>query len=282
MLDNNGSDLIIVTDHNAPNKKIVKTTFNNPSQNHWVDLIPEKEFVMTPSTCGGYIFTKYMIDAISKVYQYNYNGKLVREVNLPGIGSAGGFSGEKDQTELYFSFSNYYTPMSRFKLDVNSGDYSEYWSPEIDFNSSNYESKQVFYKSKDGTKIPMIITFKKGTELNGKNPTILYGYGGFNISQTPRFRVTNSVWLEQGGIYAVPNIRGGGEYGREWHNAGIQTKKQNVFDDFIAAAEYLINNNYTSTEFLALSGGSNGGLLVGAVMTQRPGLMKVASLLLVF
>ena len=166
--------------------------------------------------------------------------------------------------------------MSRFKLDVNSGDYSEYWSPEIDFNSSNYESKQVFYKSKDGTKIPMIITFKKGTELNGKNPTILYGYGGFNISQTPRFRVTNSVWLEQGGIYAVPNIRGGGEYGREWHNAGIQTKKQNVFDDFIAAAEYLINNNYTSTEFLALSGGSNGGLLVGAVMTQRPGLMKVA------
>ena len=165
---------------------------------------------------------------------------------------------EKDQTELYFSFSNYYTPMSRFKLDVNSGDYSEYWSPEIDFNSSNYESKQVFYKSKDGTKIPMIITFKKGTELNGKNPTILYGYGGFNISQTPRFRVTNSVWLEQGGIYAVPNIRGG----ESMEENGIMPEyrqKQNVFDDFIAAAEYLINNNYTSTEFLALSGGSNGG-----------------------
>ena len=276
LLDNNGSDLILVTDHDAPNKRIVKTNFNNPTQNNWVDLISEQEFVLTPSTCGGYIFTEYMIDAISKVYQYNYNGKLIREVNLPGIGSAGGFSGEKDQTELYFSFSNYYTPMSRFKFNVELGDYYEYWSPEIDFDSSVYESKQVFYKSKDGTKVPMIITYKKGIELNGKNPTILYGYGGFNISQTPGFRVTNAVWLEQGGIYAVPNIRGGGEYGRKWHNAGVQTKKQNVFDDFIAAAEYLIEYNYTSSDFLAISGRSNGGLLVGAVMTQRPNLMKVA------
>ena len=276
LLDNNGSDLILVTDHDAPNKRIVKTNFDNPTQNNWVDLISEQEFVLTPSTCGGYIFTEYMIDAISKVYQYNYNGKLIREVNLPGIGSAGGFSGEKDQTELYFSFSNYYTPMSRFKFNVELGDYYEYWSPEIDFDSSVYESKQVFYKSKDGTKVPMIITYKKGIELNGKNPTILYGYGGFNISQTPGFRVTNAVWLEQGGIYAVPNIRGGGEYGRKWHNAGVQTKKQNVFDDFIAAAEYLIEYNYTSSDFLAISGRSNGGLLVGAVMTQRPDLMKVA------
>ena len=276
LLDNNGSDLILVTDHDAPNKRIVKTNFNNPTQDNWVDLISEQEFVLTPSTCGGYIFTEYMIDAISKVYQYNYNGKLIREVNLPGIGSAGGFSGEKDQTELYFSFSNYYTPMSRFKFNVELGDYYEYWSPEIDFDSSVYESKQVFYKSKDGTKVPMIITYKKGIELNGKNPTILYGYGGFNISQTPGFRVTNAVWLEQGGIYAVPNIRGGGEYGRKWHNAGVQTKKQNVFDDFIAAAEYLIEYNYTSSDFLAISGRSNGGLLVGAVMTQRPDLMKVA------
>ena len=275
-LDNNGSDLILVTDHDAPNKRIVKTNFNNPTQNNWIDLISEKEFVLSPSTCGGYIFTEYMIDAISKVYQYDYNGKLIREVNLPGIGSAGGFSGEKDQTELYFSFSNYYTPMNRFKYNVNSGYYSKFWNPEIDFDSSNYESKQVFYKSKDGTKIPMIITYKKGTELDGKNPTILYGYGGFNISQTPGFRVTNAVWLEQGGIYAVPNIRGGGEYGRKWHNAGVRTKKQNVFDDFISAAEYLIKNNYTSSEFLAISGRSNGGLLVGAVMTQRPDLMKVA------
>ena len=276
LLDNNGSDLILVTDHIAPNKRIIKTNFSNPEQENWTNLIPEKEFVLSPSTCGGYIFTEYMVDAISKVYQYTYNGKLVREVNLPGIGSASGFSGEKDQMDLYFSFSNYYTPMSRFKLNVKSGKYSEFWSPEIDFNSSNYESKQVFYESKDGTKVPMIITYKKGTKLDGKNPTILYGYGGFNISQTPGFRVTHAVWLEQGGIYAVPNIRGGGEYGREWHNAGTQTKKQNVFDDFIAAAEFLIDKNYTSTEFLALRGGSNGGLLVGAVMTQRPDLMKVA------
>ena len=276
LLDNDGSDLILVTDYNAPNKRIVKTNFRNPAQNTWVDLISEKEFVLSPSTCGGHIFTEYMIDAISRVYQYNYDGKLIREINLPGIGSASGFSGENDQTELYFSFSNYYTPMSRFKYNVNSGEYSKFWNPEIDFDSSNYESEQVFYNSKDGTKVPMIITYKKGTVLNGKNPTILYGYGGFNISQTPGFRVTNAVWLEQGGIYAVPNIRGGGEYGRKWHNAGVQTKKQNVFDDFIAAAEYLIENNYTSSDFLALRGGSNGGLLVGAVMTQRPELMKVA------
>ena len=276
ILDNNGSDLILVTDHNAPNKRIVKTNFSNPEQNNWVDLISEQEFVLSPSTCGGYIFTEYMIDAISRVYQYNYDGELIREINLPGIGSASGFSGEKNQTELYFSFSNYYTPMSRFKYNVNSGDYLKFWKPEIDFNSSNYESKQIFYSSKDGTKVPMIITYKKGTKLDGKNPTILYGYGGFNISQTPGFRVTNAVWLEQGGIYAVPNIRGGGEYGRKWHNAGVQTKKQNVFDDFIAAAEYLIEYNYTSSDFLAISGRSNGGLLVGAVMTQRPDLMKVA------
>ena len=276
ILDNNGSDLILVTDHNAPNKRIVKTNFSNPEQNNWVDLISEQEFVLSPSTCGGYIFTEYMIDAISRVYQYNYDGELIREINLPGIGSASGFSGEKDQTELYFSFSNYYTPMSRFKYNVNSGDYLKFWKPEIDFNSSNYESKQIFYSSKDGTKVPMIITYKKGTKLDGKNPTILYGYGGFNVSQTPGFRVTNAVWLEQGGIYAVPNIRGGGEYGRKWHNAGVQTKKQNVFDDFIAAAEYLIEYNYTSSDFLAISGRSNGGLLVGAVMTQRPDLMKVA------
>ena len=168
------------------------------------------------------------------------------------------------------------TPSTRYKFKVKSGEYKEYWSPDIDFDSSKYDSKQVFYESKDGVKIPMIITFKKGIELDGKNPTMLYGYGGFNISITPSFSVTNSIWLEQGGIYAVPNIRGGGEYGRDWHNAGVQTNKQNVFDDFIAAAEYLIENKYTSPDFLALRGGSNGGLLVGAVMTQRPELMKVA------
>ena len=276
LLDNNGQELFLVTDYNAPNKKVVKTNFKNPSKNNWDDLIPENEFVLSPSICGGFIFTRYMIDAISKIYQYDYSGNLIREVNLPGIGSANGFGGKKDQEELFFNFSNYYTPSTRYKFNVKSGEYKEYWGPDIDFDSSKYDSKQVFYESKDGVKIPMIITFKKGIDLDGKNPTMLYGYGGFNISITPSFSVTNSIWLELGGIYAVPNIRGGGEYGRDWHNAGVQTNKQNVFDDFIAAAEYLIKNKYTSPDFLALRGGSNGGLLVGAVMTQRPELMKVA------
>ena len=276
LLDNKGSKLFLITDFNAPNKKIVLVDVNDPSQSNWKDLIPETEFVLSPSMCGGYFFANYMIDAISKVYQYNYDGKLIREIELPGIGRASGFGGKKDQNDLYFNFSNYYTPGTIYKYNVKSGDYKDYWKPSIDFDSSNYESKQIFYSSKDGTKVPMIITYKKGTELNGKNPTILYAYGGFNISITPGFSVANAVWMEQGGVYAVPNIRGGGEYGRKWHNAGIQLKKQNVFDDFIAAAEFLIENKYTSSDYLAIRGGSNGGLLVGATMTQRPGLMKVA------
>ena len=276
LLDNKGSKLFLITDFNAPNKKIVSVDINNPSQSNWKDLIPETEFVLSPSMCGGYFFANYMIDAISKVYQYDYDGKLIREIKLPGIGRASGFGGKKDQNDLYFNFSNYYSPGTIYKYNVKSGNYKDYWKPSIDFNSSNYESKQIFYFSKDGTKVPMIITYKKGTELNGKNPTILYAYGGFNISITPGFSVANAVWMEQGGVYAVPNIRGGGEYGRKWHNAGIQLKKQNVFDDFIAAAEFLIENKYTSSDYLAIRGGSNGGLLVGATMTQRPDLMKVA------
>jgi len=217
-----------------------------------------------------------MVDAISKVYQYNYNGELIREIKLPGLGSVHGFGGKKEEKEFYFSFTNYNIPTSSYKYNVATGAYNLYWKPEIDFNSDNYISNQVFYTSKDGTKIPMIITHKKGIKLNGKNPTILYGYGGFNVSLTPAFSIGNAVWMEQGGIYAVPNLRGGGEYGKKWHNAGVKTKKQNVFDDFIAAAEYLIAHNYTSTNHLAIRGGSNGGLLVGATMTQRPDLMKVA------
>lgn len=203
-------------------------------------------------------------------------GKFIREIKLPGVGSAGGFGGKMEDKEMYFSFTNYNTPSSIYKLDADTGNYEIYWKPEIDFNPENYESNQVFYTSKDSTKIPMIITHKKGLELNGKNPTILYGYGGFNISLTPSFSITNAVWMEQGGIFAVPNLRGGGEYGKAWHDAGTQMKKQNVFDDFIAAAEYLIEKNYTSSDYLAIRGGSNGGLLVGATMTQRPELMKVA------
>ncbi len=276
IIDNVGSKLYIVTDRNAPNKKIVTVDAKNPTPENWTDFIPETENVLTPNTGGGYFFTEYMVDAISKVMQYDYDGKLIREVDLPGVGSAGGFGGEKEDTEFYFSFTNYNTPGSLYKYNVETGAYELYWKPEIDFDPAGYESKQVFYTSKDGAKIPMIITHKKGLELNGKNPTILYGYGGFNISLTPSFSITNAVWMEQGGVYAVPNLRGGGEYGKKWHNAGIKTKKQNVFDDFIAAAEYLIENNYTSKDFLAIRGGSNGGLLVGATMTQRPDLMQVA------
>ena len=276
LMENVGSKLFLVTNMDAPNKKIVTVDVANPTPENWVDFIPETENVLSPSTGGGYFFAHYMVDAISKVYQYDYSGKMVREIKLPGIGSAGGFGGKKEDKEFYFSFTNYKTPGSSYKYNVETGEYAQYWKPEIDFNPDEYESKQVFYASKDGTKVPMIITHKKGIELNGKNPTILYGYGGFNVSQTPRFSITNVVWMEQGGVYAVANLRGGGEYGKKWHDAGIKTKKQNVFDDFIAAGEYLIANNYTSSDYLAIRGGSNGGLLVGATMTQRPDLMKVA------
>jgi prolyl oligopeptidase len=276
VIENVGTQLYLVTNRNAPNKKIVVTDAANPVPNNWKDFIPETDNVLTASTGGGYFFTEYMVDAISKVLQYDYDGNLVREVELPDLGSAGGFGGKKEDKEFYFSFTNYNTPGSSYKYNVDTGKYEQYWKPEIDFNPSDYESNQVFYASKDGTKVPMIITHKKGIELNGKNPTILYGYGGFNISLTPSFSIVNAIWMEQGGIYAVPNLRGGGEYGKKWHIAGTKTKKQNVFDDFIAAAEYLIDNNYTSKEYLAIRGGSNGGLLVGATMIQRPDLTQVA------
>ena len=276
VMENEGSTLFLSTNLNAPNQKIVKVDARDPSPNNWVDFIPETEHVLSPSSGGNYFFAEYMVDAVSKVMQYDFDGKLVREIQLPGVGSAGGFGAKKEESELFYSFTNYVTPGSIYKFDMDSGTSELFRKPEIDFNPEDYESKQVFYASKDGTKVPMIITHKKGVELNGKNPTILYGYGGFNVSLTPSFSIANAVWMEQGGIYAVPNLRGGGEYGKAWHDAGTQMKKQNVFDDFIAAAEYLIENNYTSKDYLAIRGGSNGGLLVGATMTQRPDLMKVA------
>ena len=276
VIDNVGDRLYLVTNLNAPNQKIVTVDAKNPDPKYWVDFIPETAHVLSPSTGGGYFFAEYMVDAISQVKQYDYEGNFVRDINLPGLGNAGGFGGKKEEKIDFYSFTNYKTPSSIYKFNVETGDSELYWTPEIDFESTDYESQQVFYDSKDGTKIPMMITHKKGLQLNGKNPTILYGYGGFNVSLNPSFSVTNAVWLEQGGIYAVPNLRGGGEYGKEWHDAGTQMKKQNVFDDFITAAEYLIANNYTSSDFLAIRGGSNGGLLVGATMTQRPDLMQVA------
>ena len=276
VIETDGNTFYILTNSNAPNKKLVRTKYNRLNQKYWIDVIPETENVLNISVGGGYFFAEYYLDAISDVSQYDYNGKLIKKLDLPGLGSFSGLWGKKEQKELYFSFSNYYIPTSIYSYNPEKGDSSLFWKSDIRFNSSEYISKQIFYESKDGTKVPMIITHKKNINLNGKNPTILYGYGGFNISRTPGFSVTNAIWMDLGGVYAVPNIRGGGEYGKEWHNAGTKLNKQNVFDDFIAAAEYLISSNYTSSDHLAIRGGSNGGLLVGAVMTQRPDLMKVA------
>ncbi|WP_413402270.1 prolyl oligopeptidase family serine peptidase [Pseudoalteromonas sp. KJ71-7] len=276
VIDNEGSKLFLVTNLNAPNKKVVTVDASNPQPENWQDFIPETENVLNVTLGGNTFFANYMVDAISKVKQYNKQGELIREISLPGVGTASGFGGKKEQTTLYYSFTNYKTPGTTYSFDVQSGESKVYRKSGIDFNSENYTSEQVFYTSKDGTKVPMIITYKSDIKLDGSNPTILYGYGGFNISLTPRFSSTTAAWLEQGGVYAVANIRGGGEYGKEWHKAGTQLQKQNVFDDFIAAAEYLQDKKYTSKKRLALRGGSNGGLLVGAVMTQRPDLFQVA------
>jgi prolyl oligopeptidase len=276
VLDNDGSTLFIHTNSEAPNNRIVKVDSSNPRQENWVDLIPETDMVMTATTAGKKIFAFYLEDAKTKVSQFNRKGELEREVELPGIGTAGGFGGLEDDQEVYYSFTSFTSPSSIYSYNIGSGISTLYERPEIDFDPDNYETKQVFYESKDGTKVPMFIVYKKGTELNGKNPTYLYGYGGFNISLGPSFSTTRLVWLENGGIYAQPNLRGGGEYGEAWHLAGTKMQKQNVFDDFIAAGEYLIREGYTSSQYLAIAGGSNGGLLVGATMTQRPDLANVA------
>lgn len=271
-----GDQVYIKTNLDAPNGRVVKVRFGMMEPQNWVDVIPETENVLTIGTAGGKFFATYMIDAIHKVHQYSVDGEMEREIELPGPGSVGGFGGKWDDTELYYSFTSYVYPGTTFKYDIESGNSELYRKSAVDFDPELYESKQVFYTSKDGTKVPMIITYKKGIELDGTNPTMLYGYGGFNISLTPYFSTSNIIWLQQGGVYAVANLRGGGEYGEEWHQAGTLMNKQNVFDDFIAAGEYLISEGYTSSKKLAIHGGSNGGLLVGATMTQRPDLMAVA------
>ena len=274
VLYNKKRTFYLFTNIDAPNGRIVSVNLSEP--NIWKDVVPESENVMFASSGGGYLFVRYLVDAKSQIIQYDLNGEIVREIDLPGIGSAYGFNAKEDEKDLYYSFSSYTYPSTIFNYDINSGESNLYRQPEIDFEPSDYVTEQVFYKSKDQTTIPMFITYKKDVNRNGANPTILYGYGGFNISLTPGFNPTNIAWLENGGIYAVANIRGGGEYGKKWHKAGTQMKKQNVFDDFIAAAEYLISENYTSSDYLAIRGGSNGGLLVGAAMIQRPDLFKVA------
>ena len=262
------------TNENAPNFCLL--SLNIKDLDNWNYVIPEKENVLRVSSAGQYLFANYLEDAKSKIIQFDLDGNFIRDVKLPGIGSARGFSAKAIEKELYYSFNSYVYPNTTFKYEIESGISEIYEKPKIDFNPSDYQSDQLFFKSKDGTKIPMFVTYKKGIIKNGMNPTILYGYGGFNISITPRFSSMNIAWLENGGIYAVPNIRGGGEYGKRWHDAGTKMNKQNVFDDFIGAMEYLIDEGFTSSNYLAIRGVSNGGLLVGATMTQRPDLMKVA------
>ncbi|MDW3134840.1 prolyl oligopeptidase family serine peptidase [Vibrio sp. 1288] len=273
LIDSQNETLLLYTNLDAPNGKVV--SYNTQTE-QWADVIAEQEQPLEISKGGGYLFATYMVDVLSKVQQFNYQGEWIRDVELPGEGTAYGLAGKLEEITLYYTFTNYVTPPTIFSFDVESGESTLFQESKAPFDRSEYESKQVFYTSKDGTQVPMIISYKKDIALDGSAPTMLYGYGGFNISLTPMFSGNVANWLELGGIYAVANMRGGGEYGKAWHNAGTQQQKQNVFDDFIAAAEYLIENDYTSSERLAIRGGSNGGLLVGACMTQRPELFKVA------
>lgn len=276
VLTNDGDRLIIHTNLNAPNGKLIAVHVRDPRPENWKEIVAETENVMSASTAGKKIFVHYIADVKTKVSQHDMYGVFEREVELPGMGKADGFDGKKDDTHIYYSFTSFTYPTSIFRYDIATGKSTLYEKPDVDFNPDDYETRQVFYESKDGTKVPMFIVHKKGLKLDGKNPTWLYAYGGFNISLYPNFNTSRIVWLENGGIYAQPNLRGGGEYGEQWHIAGTKMDKQNVFDDFIAAAEYLIREKYTSSDYLAISGGSNGGLLVGATLTQRPDLVKVA------
>ncbi len=275
ILDNDGNELFVMTNEDAPRNRVFKMNANDPSTRK--DVIPQTTDVLrNVEMVGGKLLVSYMHDASSKAYVYNLDGSLQHQIDLPGIGSISGFRGQKESNIAFYSFTSFTYPSMAFKYDIENNTSEVFRESGIDFDIDQYETKQVFYTSKDGTIVPMFIVHKKGLELNGKNPTLLYGYGGFNVSLTPSFSISNLVLLENGGVYAMPNLRGGGEYGEEWHEAGMQLNKQNVFDDFIAAADYLILNGYTNPEKLAIRGGSNGGLLVGACMTQRPDLFQVA------
>ena len=277
LIDNIGDKFLILTNNEAPRNKIVLIDPEKPAKENWQTIIPEtKEVLQSANIIGDKIVVYYIKDACSKAYLYSLDGKTQSEVQLPGIGTIGQMQGKKNNPIAFYSFTSFTYPSTIFKYDVNENKSTVYYKSDIDFKTEDYETKQIFYTGKDGTKIPMFLVYKKGIVLNGKNPTLLYGYGGFNISLTPSFGITRLVFLENGGVFAMANIRGGGEYGEEWHEAGTKLKKQNVFDDFIAAAEYLIKEKYTSSEKLAIQGGSNGGLLVGACITQRPELFKVA------
>ena len=276
VIDAAGDTIFIETNRDAPNGRVVRADAADPGPANWEDVIAQSEHVLSVRTGAGYFFALYMVDALSRVRQYARSGEFLREIALPDLGSASGFSGKREQDSLYFSFTNYRLPPSIFHLDPATGAVSLYRASSSRFAADDFVTEQVFYTSADGTRIPMLITHARGLPRDGSAPTLLYGYGGFNVSLRPRFSATVAAWLSLGGVYAVPNIRGGGEYGKAWHLAGTRERKQNVFDDFVAAAEYLLDQGYTSKERLALRGGSNGGLLVGAVMTQRPDLFQVA------
>lgn len=277
VIDNRGDKLLVLTNDGAPNYKVVLIDPKHPEKEAWQTIIPEQaEVVQQVGTAGGFLFPSYLKDAATKMYQYTYDGKLVREINLPGIGTAMGFDARREDKELYYTFTSFNFPTTIFKYHIASGKSTLYRKSEAKFNPADFEVKQVFFTSKDGTRVPMFLTYKKGLQLNGQNPVLMYGYGGFNISETPYFSVSNLFFAQQGGIYVSVALRGGGEYGEAWHKAGMLDKKQNVFDDFIGAAEWLVKNKYTNPSKLAITGGSNGGLLIGAAMTQRPELFKVA------
>lgn len=276
-IDNDGPLFWFQTTLNAPRGRLIAIDVSHPERANWKELVPQaEESLQGVATVGNRFILNYLKDASTQVKEYALDGKLIRETRLPGIGDANGFGGKRADSETFFSFASFTTPTTIYRYNVATGKSTIFRQPKVDFNPSAYEVKQVKYPSKDGTLVPMFIVHKKGIKLDGTNPTLLYGYGGFSVSLTPYFSVSNLVWMEMGGVYAMPNLRGGAEYGEEWHLAGTKLKKQNVFDDFIAAAEWLIKNKYTSTPKLAISGGSNGGLLIGACLNQRPDLFGAA------
>jgi len=272
-VDNDGPVFLIQTDLDAPRGRLIAIDVRHPERANWKTIVPQgADKLESASVVDNLLLVGYLKDARTDVRVYDLNGKFVRNVDLPGIGTAAGFGGKRKDKETFYSFTSFTSPTTIYRYDPQAGQSSVFRKPKVDFDPSQFETKQVFYKSKDGTRVPMFLTYKKGLKLDGQNPTLLYAYGGFDISLTPFFSVPNVVWLEMGGIYAQPNLRGGGEYGEDWHLAGTKAKKQNVFDDFIGAAEWLIANKYTSTPKLAIRGASNGGLLIGACLTQRPDL----------
>jgi len=277
VVHNIGDKMLVQTDIDAPKYRLIELDINNPDPKNWKELIPENDNLLRGiSTGGGKLFASYLKDATTRIYQHDYDGSNMKEIKLPGLGSAFGFGGKEEDKTLFYTFTSFTYPPTIFRYDVSSGASTEFYKTELKFNPEDFVESQIFYTSKDGTKVPMFIVHKKGLKMDGTAPAYLYAYGGFNVSLTPSFSTSRILLLENGGVFAMPNLRGGGEYGEEWHKGGMLHNKQNVFDDFIAAGEYLINEKYTSKDKLAIAGGSNGGLLVGAAMTQRPDLFAVA------